>query len=114
MKLLVYILNNPELLDETLEVFVEMGVRGATVIDSVGMGHILTQDVPIFAGLQLLLPNSKPGNKTILTLVDDKQVDIIVKEIERISGSDIDDPGTGIIFVLPVEQVYGLAQSNLE
>ena len=94
--------------------FIELGVRGATVVDSVGMGHILSQDVPIFAGLQLLLPNSKPGNKTILTLVQEGQVDTLIKEIERISGSDINDPGTGIIFVLSVEQVYGLAQSNLE
>lgn len=110
----MYILNNPELLDEILEVFIELGVRGATVIDSVGMGHILSQDVPIFAGLQLLLPNNKPGNKTILTLVQEEQVDLLIKEIERISGSNIEDPGTGIIFILPVERVYGLAQDNLE
>lgn len=114
MKLLVYILNNPELLDETLEAFVELGLRGATVLDSIGMGQILSQDIPIFAGLQLLLPSSKLGNKTILTVVKEEQIEKIIREIERICGAKLSDPGTGIVFTLPVDQIYGLAEFNLE
>ena len=114
MRLLFYILNNPELLDELLEVFLEMGLRGATVVDSVGMGRILAQDVPIFAGLRLFLPNSTPGNKTILTLVPEEDVDNLIKEIERVCESSLDQPGTGIAFTIPVDKVYGLASMDFE
>ncbi len=114
MRLLFYILNNPELLDEVLEVFLEMGLKGATVVDSVGMGRILAQDVPIFAGLRLFLPSSTPGNKTILTLVPEDIVDELIKEIERVCDAPLDQPGTGIAFTVPVDKVYGLATLDLE
>ena len=50
MKLLIIILNKADKLEEVLEGFIEIGVSGATVIDSVGMGHIISREVPIFAG----------------------------------------------------------------
>jgi len=41
MKLLILTLNKVEKLEEVLEGFIEIGITGATVLDSVGMGHIL-------------------------------------------------------------------------
>jgi len=34
MKLLVFVLNKEELLDDVLEVYVEAGIPGATILDS--------------------------------------------------------------------------------
>lgn len=48
MTLLVFICNRPEKLDEVLEGFVELGITGATIVDSIGMGRILSRKVPIF------------------------------------------------------------------
>ena len=48
MKLLLIVLNSAEKLEEVLEGLIETGVTGATVVDSVGMGHIM-EDVPLFA-----------------------------------------------------------------
>lgn len=45
MKLLVLILNKVEKLEEVLEGFIEIGVIRATVIDSVGMGHVISEEV---------------------------------------------------------------------
>ena len=50
MILLVCICNQPDKLEEILEAFVEVGITGATVLDTVGMGQILSTEVPIFAG----------------------------------------------------------------
>lgn len=41
MKVLFLILNKTEKLNEILEAYVEVGVRGATIIDSQGMGSAL-------------------------------------------------------------------------
>ena len=51
MKLLIIILNKEENLDELLEGFLEIDIRGATVVNSQGMGSIITTDIPIFAGV---------------------------------------------------------------
>ncbi len=102
------ILNKEEFLDEVLEAFLELGIRGATVIDSVGMGRILTVEVPIFAGLRDLLPGSRPYNKTIFTIVEEKKVLKIIEAVEQIIGS-LDEPGTGVTFSFKVDNVRGIA-----
>lgn len=58
MHLLVAVLNAPETLDTILAGFVDLGVRGATVIHSEGMGRVLAHEIPIFAGLQTLINRS--------------------------------------------------------
>ena len=107
MKLLIIILNKEENLDELLEGFLEMDIRGATVINSQGMGSIITADIPIFAGLKDLLQGNRPGNKTILTLVKEDRIPIIVNLFEDVVGN-LDQPGNGIIFTLPVDEIFGL------
>ena len=76
MHLLVAVLNSPDDVDSILAGFVELGVRGATVINSEGMGRVLSHDIPIFASLQTLLNRSGPENRTILTVVSN---DLIVR-----------------------------------
>ena len=108
MHLLVAILNSPDDADSILEGFVELGVRGATVINSEGMGRVLSHDIPIFAGLQTLLNQSGPENRTILTVVSADLIDPIISLIQESCG-DLKKPATGIIFTLPVDRVVGLA-----
>ena len=43
MKLLVLILNKVEKLEEVLEGYLEVGISGSTIIDSVGMWHVLSE-----------------------------------------------------------------------
>jgi nitrogen regulatory protein PII len=108
VKLFIYILNDQEKLDEIMAGFIEIGITGATIIDSVGMGRILAKDVPIFAGFQSLLSGSRPYNKTIISVVDDDQkVESALSLIEETCGP-FDQPGAGIAFTLPLDQVHGL------
>ena len=109
MKLLIFVLNKEEHLDEVLELFVELGVRGATVIDSVGMGRLLTHNIPIFAGFTSMMQDNRPFNKTIFTVIDESLLGDIVKGIESIIGS-LDEPGTGILMTSPLDSVHGLAK----
>ena len=110
MILLVLILNKEEHLEEILELFVELGVSGATIIDSVGMGRILSHDIPIFAGFRSLMRGSRPYNKTIFSIVPEELVPDIVEGVEKICGS-LDEPGTGLIFTIPIDKVWGLKPS---
>lgn len=107
MKLLILILNKVEKLEEVLEGFLEIGITGATVIDSVGMGHILSEEVPIFAGLRFMFAGTKPHNKTIFSAIKDEKEESAIRLLQKILG-DLNQPGTGIVFTIPVERVEGL------
>lgn len=107
MKLLVVILNKVEKLEEVLEGYIEIGISGATVIESIGMGHILCDEVPIFAGLRFMFAGSKPQNKIILSVIKDEKEKPAFRLLNKILGS-LDDPGNGIAFTLKLEYVEGL------
>ena len=107
MKLVLIVLNKTEHLEDLLTAFLEIGVSGSTVIDSVGMGRILSHDVPIFAGLRSTFPGTSPVNKTILTVTPDELVDDVLTVIEDVCGT-FEESGTGLVFVLPVDTVRGI------
>jgi len=107
MKLVLLILNKEEHLDEILEAFIELGISGATILDSVGMGRILAHDIPIFAGFQNLLQDTRPGNKTILTIVHGKKIEPMEKAIEQIIGN-LNDPGNGVLLSIPIDYLKGV------
>lgn len=108
MRLLVAVVHDPEKLDEILSGFVEIGITGATVLSSEGMGSLLSQDIPIFAGLQTLVSGSRPQNRVILSVISQDKVRPVVDLLKDVSG-DLDKPATGIAFTLPVDEVFGLA-----
>jgi nitrogen regulatory protein PII len=114
MKLLVFVLNNEEFLEEVLEAYVEAGVTGATILDSEGMGRFLAYEVPLFAGFKEFMKGNKPYNKTILSVVRD---DAVVKEVRSLINplvGGLDNPGTGIMFTIPVDWVSGLVPEDEE
>lgn len=109
MQLLIAVVNHEEKLDQILSGFVELGVTGATLINSEGMGRVLSHDVPIFAGLGALVSHSRPRNQTLFSVIeDDGKVDAVIALLREVCGN-LDDPATGIVFTVPVNRVVGLA-----
>jgi nitrogen regulatory protein PII len=109
MELLIAVINDVDRMDEVLAGFLEIGIRGATVLDSEGMGRVLSHDIPIFAGLQTLISRSRPQNQTLFSVIDDPEmVDRAIALLQDVCGR-FDDPATGIAFTIPVNRVVGLA-----
>lgn len=108
MQMLVAVINDPEKLDEILSGFLELGITGATIIGSEGMGRLLTHDIPIFAGLQTLISRSRPQNRTIFSVVEDEKIESALALLQDVCGN-LDAPATGIAFTIPVGRVVGLA-----
>jgi nitrogen regulatory protein PII len=107
VRLLVAVIQDPAKLDAILSGFLEIGITGATVLHSEGMGSVLSQEIPIFAGLQSLA-SGRPHNRLILSVVAADKVGPAVALLQSVCGT-LDAPGTGIAFTLPVDGVYGLA-----
>lgn len=107
MKLAVLVLNKVEELENLLEGFIEIGITGATMLDSIGMGHVLSTDVPIFAGLRFMFAGSRPYNKTILSIIKDEKVEPLKELTEKILDP-LEESGNGILFFIDIEEVIGL------
>ena len=113
MQLLVAVINHEERVDDILAGFVELGITGATVLESRGMGRVLTREVPIFAGLRGLDARARPSNRTIFCVADDAKVDAAIAMVQEVCGS-LDAPGAGIVFTVPVGRVVGLSPELAE
>ena len=107
MKAIFLILNNLDIYEEVIDHYYHLGV-GATTIDSQGMGKTLLEhdeDFPIFSSLRKLITEDKPYNKTVISVVRDESIcDKLVSEIHSLISSR---PGSGFMFVLPVDNCYG-------
>ncbi len=109
MKLLFVVLNSAEKLEEVLEGLVEAGVTGATVVDSVGMGHLL-EDVPLFAGMRSVFRASHARNQVIFSVIDDALAAEVMTVMEQILDC-AHGKGRGIAFTVPVDSAIGVRKA---
>ncbi|GHT77882.1 hypothetical protein FACS1894130_03520 [Spirochaetia bacterium] len=114
MKLLVFVLNREEFLEEVMEAYLEAGVTGATILDSEGMGRFLTYEVPLFAGFKDFMKGNKPYNKTILSVIQDEEIIPQLRSLIEETVGPLSNPGTGIMFTLPVDWAAGLYNNSSE
>lgn len=116
MQVLIMVLNKTDILEDILEKLDEVGVRGATIIDSQGMarviGSIHPEKIPIFGSLSMLINENRPYNKTIFTVLQDDKVQDAINAIKSVTG-DLSKPNIGIVFTIPVNYVEGINQQQI-
>ena len=81
MSLLFLVLYNEDCVEEVLEVFLEYGIEGATILDSSGMGKFISS-TPLFGNFIGCMHQNKHHSKTILTLVSTPHIPALVRAIE--------------------------------
>ena len=108
MLMLVYVLHRYEMLDKLLKELNKAGIKGATVLHSNGMAQILSkEDDVLFGILRSHLNSGLEDNRTLFMVLSREQVQIVRETIGRVIGP-IDQPGNGVMFVLPVLSVEGI------
>ncbi len=95
-------LHQEEHLENILSILVELGVSGATLLDSEGLGHFLAFEVPIFAGLRQMMGEKKTANKTILALINEDNFLAKFNKFLAEENIDFTSSGTGIMMTVPV------------
>ncbi|MGE5572398.1 MAG: P-II family nitrogen regulator [Bacteroidota bacterium] len=108
MQALFLVLNKTDQLNHVLKALYDCGVRGATIMNSTGMGRQLSRQIPIFASLGYLADEDRPYNYTIFAVMKDEKVAHVIDALNALLG-DLSRPGTGIVFTVPVGTVVGLA-----
>ena len=87
MQILFIVLNDLSHLQEILEIFIKLKVRGATILDSEGMAKAVLES----QGLNFLLggpfsktlPEKVNGSKTIFTVIPEEKVPEVVSAIQN-------------------------------
>lgn len=112
MNMLVVVLNEADYLEEILDGFVDIGIKGATIFDSQGMGSAITSsgkghDI-FFAGIRKYInDNTRPYNKTVFSVIEDEYIlQQAIRTVREIVG-DFSKPGVGLMFTIPIGKVWG-------
>ena len=109
---MIFVLDNPDQLDKVLETWMDAGVRGITVLESTGVHRLLEQGgLPTFLGFRRLSQTSKYSHYTLFSIVDEETIQRVARATEVIVGN-LNTPDTGILFTLPVGQVWGLDKTS--
>lgn len=104
MELLIVILNKDELFETVVNILVESGVSGATFLESEGMGQYLAYEVPIFAGIRQFVGESKKSNRTILAVLEKKEMFEEIKDLLKKEKIDFSKPGVGQLLRMPISE----------
>ncbi|HDP67793.1 MAG TPA: PTS sugar transporter subunit IIA [Candidatus Marinimicrobia bacterium] len=97
-KLLILILYEKRFLDDILELFLELGIRGVNIIESSGIKDQLS-NIPLFSDFLNFLGERSDVSKTIMTVVPEKNVTGIVQGVEEIMG-DLDKHTGAMVMAL--------------
>ncbi|MFT5728502.1 MAG: nitrogen regulatory protein P-II 1 [Desulforhopalus sp.] len=92
-----------DITDKVVDAAKAAGATGATIIHARGTG---IREAKTFFGLSL-----EAQTDIIMFLLEERLVSQVLKTIGKVG--EFDKPGTGIAFVLPVDQVIGL-ESQIE
>lgn len=101
--LLIVIASDPTSMDDLLTGLLDIGITGATLVDSKGMATALREEMPIFAGLVALLP-SATGSRMLFSIATHEEA----REVLHFIQTELRADTRPIAFITPVLQVVGL------
>lgn len=115
MYLILFVLDNPDKLEDLLNAWEKAGTGGATVLVSTGKRRLSNggyrDDIPLMPGLDDFYKRVDDYHRTLFTIVkDDTVLERVVEATKSVIG-DLNLPNTGILVVMPTVQVYGMEKN---
>jgi hypothetical protein len=107
-RLLILIARTEECFDALVTGLVDVGIGGATVVDSRGLAAIVRDELPIFSGLSALMP-ATTGSRVILSLTDERRIEAILRFI-----GELPEEARPVGAVVPVGRTFGLRSRGPE
>jgi nitrogen regulatory protein PII len=112
MYMIMLVLDNPNQLDEVLEAWESAGIRGATIVESIGIQRLRKQNVPMRYLFQSTSSLEEEGHLTLFVIVDSEQlVQACLQATEGIV-TDLDGPNTGVFAAWPLAVVRGVPRPD--
>ncbi len=112
MHVLFIVLNRIDKLDDVLAIMLKAGVKGATILDSQGMGSVIAtgnnNDVPMFGTLKAFFDRDHPYSKTIFTVIHNDELLVSVTDMVQSYIDAEKIPNTAFMFSMPIGKIYGV------
>jgi nitrogen regulatory protein PII len=114
--LVALVLDDPGKCSDILDAWEAAGANGITILESTGLGRVrravLRDDLPLMPSLQELLRCEESSHRTLFSVVEGQdKVDALVRTTQTIIG-DLSQPHTGLLFVVPLLQVFGVHKAE--
>mgnify|MGYP001493710427 FL=1 len=111
MYVLFVVLNEIEYLSDIITKMREVGLRGATVLESIGSRNVVENELytdSFLATIVNTVERQSKASRVIFSLIErEEQVQKAMKEIQALLGGDLKKPRLGMMFVLPVTHMRG-------
>ena len=108
---ILFVLDDPERLNEILEAWESVGIGGVTILESTGLHRMRRQFLPMRYVSALV--HQEESHLTLMAIVEDEaQVQAALQAAESIVG-DLSGPNTGIFAAWPLSVVKGLPKQGV-
>ena len=105
MYIIMFVLNDSKKLDMILDGWNKVGVRGVTILESIGAYRVRKRIPGRFA---FTTATADETSKTLMAMVEmEDVVKACLAETERLIG-DLSEPNTGIFTYWPVTEIKGI------
>lgn len=116
MFFILFVLQEPEKLEEILNAWEKAGVSGITVLPSIGLAKIkekqaLQEDFPLIPNLEDIYETHENQNRSVFTVVESEEMANAIYEATTAVVGPLSSPNSGIFVVLPVVKVFGLRKT---
>ena len=106
MQMIMFVLDDPDLLDQVLDAWYEVGVSGATILESTGL-HRRRKRVAMRYSFDNA-PIEESGNYTLFVMVANESIaEDCLRATEKVVG-DLDNANTGVFASWPLSVVKGI------
>lgn len=107
MFMIMFVLDDIQYEEKILNAWYEIGITGATIIESSGLHRQLKKVIPMRYAFDTAETEEK-GNLTFFVMVEtEKKVKTCLEAIENIVG-DLNEPNTGIFSAWPLSIIKGI------
>jgi len=103
--------------NDVLQAWEDAGTRGITILESTGIGRIrkgIRDDIPLMPSLTDLLKRPETHHRTIFSVVKEEEDVNKLHEATKSVIGDLDEPNTGVMFVIQLHSVYGINKRKRE
>lgn len=110
MFMLMFVLDDPGLLDDLLEAWEKVGVRGATIVESTGIHRRRKKTLPMRYVFQPI-GDVEENHCTLFVIVENEGViKACLKATEQLVG-DLNEPNSGVFAAWPLCVVKGISSA---
>jgi hypothetical protein len=108
------VLDDTTRLNEVLHAWEEARVPGVTILESTGLARTLERHNAraAYAGFSQMFGVGRVGHNTLFAVINDiDRAEAVATRVEAILGN-LNNPNTGIMFVVPVLATWGLDRGS--